>query len=196
MFDATECQEVSPFTEGMIVDSPYEPNTTKSEKVPPLTQGMMVDFPCEPRVVLRHVCAVTMFERPQVQISRFSQLFFIPYDDAASKWYTQEEEHNFKQARLSDIRTLRDLLRDATPALISEEILCECVGMENILSSCTALLVIQKKRAHSEAILSVQRNYKGDHMIEMLATTSQKSSRWARKRAANMALGFVRSVRY
>jgi hypothetical protein len=131
-----------------------------------------------------------------VQISHFSQLVIIPYDDAESKWYTQEEMRRFKESRLTDIRTLRDLLQDATPALISEETLCECVGMENFISSSTAHLVLQKRRAHSEAILSMQRIYKGDHTIEMLAKASQKSSQWARKRAANMALGFARSVRY
>jgi hypothetical protein len=187
MTGATICQEVSPLTKGMI---------------PPMTQGLIVDFPCEPRIALNAqrskgtVSTASTFPRPQVQISQFSQLFMIPYDDTESKWYTQEEMSRFKESRLSDIHTLRDLLRDATPALISEETLCECVGMENFLSSFTAHLVIQKRRAHSEAILSMQRNYQGDHKIEMLAKTSQKSSRWARKRAANMALGFAKGGRY
>ena len=53
---------------------------------------------------------------PQVRISQFSQLFIIPYDDAKLKWYTQDEQHLFNRARLSDAMRLRNLLQDETQA--------------------------------------------------------------------------------
>ena len=189
--------EVPHMAEGMIVDSSFEPNAaTSGQEVPPppLTQGgMIVDFPCEPRLRLRRVSTAFTFERPVVQISQFSCVIIIPYDDPESKWYTKEEEDYFKQAMLSDVSMLRDLLRDATSALISEEVLYECLGSENLLSSYTADLVFKKRREHSMAVLSVQRNYKGegDDMIEMLGKTSRKSSRWARKRAFTLASAFA-----
>ncbi len=82
MIEATECQESPPLIDGMVVDPSCEPKISKCHEVPLLTlQGMIVDFPSEPRIALG---------LPRVQISQFSQLFLIPYDDAESKWYTQE----------------------------------------------------------------------------------------------------------
>lgn len=177
----------------MTVDSPYEPCTIDSQEVPPSTQGgMILDFPLQPR---RRVSSdeSMMFDRPNVQISQFSQLVTIPYDDPETKWYTKEEKDCFKRDMLLDVRMLRDLLREETPGLISEEVLNECVGIENLLSSYTAHLVVKKRREHSMAVLSVQREYKGDdHMHEMLAKTSYESSRWARKRAVTLASGYSR----
>jgi hypothetical protein len=202
MMDTTECHEdYSPSTKGMIVDFPCEPRTaTNSRDISATTQDMIVDFPCETRIDLSApkskgtASTVSTFPRPRVCISQFSQLVVIPYDDPVAKWYTREEQHHFRQAILSDIRMLSDLLRDDA-ALLSEETVCECLGIENFLPLSTANLVVQKRRAHSEAVLSVQRNYKGEDMMETLARTSQKSSQWARNRAARLAQGFKGSVR-
>jgi hypothetical protein len=92
----------------------------------------------------------------------------IPYNDMESKWYTQEEQRHFNQAFRSDIRMLRDMLRDAAPVMICEDILCECVGIENYLTPCIARHVVLKKQAHSEAVLSAQVMHLGNHRIEKL----------------------------
>jgi hypothetical protein len=193
--NTTKCQgDHHFFDEEMIVDSSFEPKTTDTsqESPPAMTQGgMIVDFPCEPRMRPRRVSSASTFVRPVVQISQFSCAITIPYDDPESKWYSKEEENYFKQAMLSDVSMLRDFIRDATPALISEEILYECLGSENLLSSYTADLVFKKRREHSKAVLSVQMNYKGDDMVEMIGKTSRKSSRWARKRAFTLASAFA-----
>ncbi len=73
---------------------------------------------------------------------------------------------------ISDI----SMLRYSTPAMISEETLCECMGMQNLLSSEMTDLLMKKRQAYSKAILLVQRNYRGNDMIDMLAKMSKKSS--------------------
>ena len=164
-----------------------------------LFDGSIVDFLCEPRVALESEGITTIaptFAPARVHFSKFSQLVIIPYDDMESKWYTQEEEHLFRQSRLTDVRRLRDMLRDAAPALICEDILYECLGIENYLTPCTAHRVVLKKQAHTEAILSVQMIHQGDHMIETLSETSMKNSQWARERAAEVAAVHASSLNY
>ena len=43
------------------------------------------------------------------------------------------------------------------------------------------------KLAHSDVVLAAQRMHQGNHRIEMIAKTSEKSSRCARERAAEVA---------
>ena len=105
------------------------------------------------------------FAPPRVRFSKFSQLFIIPYDVVESKWYTQEEQRHFYEACLSDIRRLGDMLRDAEPALMSECILYECMGIVNYLTPRPARRV-EMRQAHSKAVLSAQRTHQGDHGME------------------------------
>jgi hypothetical protein len=171
--------------------------TTSQEEVPPLSQGLIVDFPCKPRVSLKSrgiVYTAPTFAPPRVGFSKFSQLVIIPYDDMESKWYTREDQRHFYQARRSDIRKLRDMLRDGIPALGCEDILCECLGIENYLTPCIARRVVLKKQAHSEAILSAQMMHQGNNRIDKLSETSMKSSQWAREKAAKVAAVYLSCV--
>jgi hypothetical protein len=97
------------------------------------------------------------FARKRVCISEFSLLVMIPYDDAKSKWYDQQEERKFKREMLADVLTVRDLLRGATPALMSEDILFSSVGIENHLSPSLARDAARKKHVHSLSLGADQR---------------------------------------
>ena len=164
-------------------------DTAKSQEECPSTQGLIVDFPCEPRISLKGEGIVSTAHKSaplRVRFSQFSELVVIPYDNAKLKWYTQEEQCLFRQSRLADIRRLRDMLRDSTST--SEEVLYEFVGIENVLFSYVLCHAIQKKQAHSSAVLRTQRMHQGDHSrIEELSETSKKSSQWARERSAWVA---------
>ena len=169
--------------------------TTSREEVAPLS----VDFLCEPRVALKSKgikTPATKLAPPRVHFSKFSQMFIIPYDDVESKWYTQEEQRHFYQACLSEIRRLEDMLRNAAPALMSEDILYECIGIENYLSPCTAHRAVLMKQIHSETVLLAQRTHQGNHGIETLSETSKKSSQWARARAAEVAAAYASCFHY
>ena len=64
--------------------------------------------------------------KPQVRISKLSQLVMIPFDDAKTKWYTEEEMRLFNEARLSDSIRVADILWDETQ--ISKDFLYKCVA--------------------------------------------------------------------
>ena len=165
-------------------------DTAKSQEERISTHGMIVEFPCKPRISLKSEGIVSTAPKSaplRVCFSKFSELVIIPYDDAKLKWYTQEEQSLFRQSRLADVRRLRDMLRDSTS--ICEEVLYECLGIENMLFSYNVLrYAIQKKQAHSSAVLLTQSMHQGDHSrIEQLLETSKKSSQWARERAVLLA---------
>jgi hypothetical protein len=164
------------------------------EEFPSSTQGLIVDFPCEPRVPLKSegiVSTAPKFARLQVRFSQYSEEVTIPYDDAKSKWYTKEEQSLFRQSRLTDAHRLRNIFRDST--LTSEEVLYECVGIENIIFSHVLRHAIQKKKAHSSVVLMTQRMHQGDPRIEELSEASKKSSQWARERGAQVATLYARN---
>jgi hypothetical protein len=165
-------------------------DTANSQEECPSTHGLIVDFPCKSRISPKSEGIVSTAPKSaqlRVCFSKFSELVIIPYDDAKLKWYTQEEQRLFRQSRLADVRRLRDMLRDSTS--ICEEVLYECLGIENMLFSYDVLRYAnQKKQAHSSAVLLTQSMHQGDHSrIEELSETSKKSSRWARERAALLA---------
>ena len=166
-------------------------DTETSQEISPSQHDLIVDFPCKPRIASK--IAAPMSARPRVQFSKFSQLVMIPYDaDALSKWYTREEEGQFRSAAVADARRVGTLLRDATPALTSEGLLYECVGIERFLFKSSHL--VQMKLAHSYVVIAAHRLHQGDHGIENIAKTSKKSSRWERERAARVAALYARSL--
>ena len=172
---------------------------TSSKEVSHFPHGSLEDFPCETSSALksegimsaatRHGSSCAMPPpRPQVRVSKFSRLVIIPYDDAESKWYTQEEQRLFNRTRLHDalrLRNFRNLL--PTSARMREDILYECVGLENFLSPHITRRVVQKKREHIKAVLSAQEIHQGTNMIKKLYETSKKSSQWSREKAAKVA---------
>ena len=145
----------------------------------------------EPRITPESGIKLPALERTRrpVRFSQFSQLVTIPYDDAKSKWYTQEEERLFKQAMFSDARMLRFLLQNATPLLIKEGVIYECVGLEKLISVSSRHQ--EKKRKHSEIVLAAQMICQGNIRIEKISEISKKFSQGARERAAKVAVCYA-----
>jgi len=172
---------------------------TSSKEVSHCPHGSLEDLQCEIRSAFESEgimsdtssdvssCAKPPL-RPRVRFSKFSQLVFIPYDDAKSKWYTKEEQRLFNRTRLHDaLRLINFKNLPPTSARMCEDILCECVGLEKFLSPHIARRVVQKKRAHTEAVLSAQEIHQGTNMINKLFETSNKSSQWSREKADKVA---------
>jgi hypothetical protein len=178
-------------------------NTITSKEELPFAQGIVEDVTCKSRNDSKRKGIMSnarlrakhpLRAKPQVRISKLSQLVMIPFDDAKTKWYTEEEMRLFNEARLSDSIRVADILWDETQ--ISKDFLYKCVGIENFLSPCTLRRVVQKRRAHSELVLLAQRIHQGDNRIEKLSDTSEKSSRWACERAARTAAGYAMCLHY
>ena len=90
--------------------------------------------------------------------------------------YTHEDINQFTQAIIGDALRLR-----TTPVIeMEEDILYECVGLENfLLSQNVARRVATNKRRHANLILQGQ----GYYSKEALAQLGRMSSSWARDRA-------------
>ena len=164
--------------------------TSNENQVTPIPQGIIVNFPCKSHVECESKVipsTAPLFARKRVRFSEFSLLVMIPYDDAKSKWYAQREERQFKREMIADVLTFRDLLRRATPALMSEDILFSSVGIENYLSPSLARDAARKKQAHSLVIRLTQIN-DSDNTFEKLSEISINSSRLARERAEKVAV--------
>jgi hypothetical protein len=193
--NGTPCPEPTNDVSLQIQANPIMMDTKTSQEEPPSPH--YVGFPSKPRIVSKSQgmkFAAPLRARPRVRISKFSKLVMIPYDDAQSKWYTREEQRLFYRTRLSDVRRLRYSLRNATPALTSEELLYECMGLGDILSPSVAHHVVNMKRAHNDVVLAAHRLHQGNNRIDTIAKISMISSRWARERAAEVAAIYAMSL--
>ena len=90
--------------------------------------------------------------------------------------YTHEDINQFTQAMIGDALRLR-----TTPVIEMEDqdVLYECVGLENLLSRNVARRVATNKRWHASLILQGQ----GYYSKEALAQLGRMSSSWARDSA-------------
>ncbi len=112
---------------------------TSTKEVSFVTHGTLQDLPCKTSTALESEGIMSAASspmpscakpppRPQVCISKFSQLIIIPYNDAQMKWYTQEEWRLFNRTRLHDalrLRNFRNLL--PTNARMCKDILYKCL---------------------------------------------------------------------
>mmetsp|Transcript_17023 Transcript_17023/g.27658 ORF Transcript_17023/g.27658 Transcript_17023/m.27658 type:complete len:178 (-) Transcript_17023:179-712(-) len=174
-------------------------NTSQEEFT--TSHGLIVDFPCQPKVTITPKDKDTMSSapalspRPRVRFSEYSQLSVIPKDDTKSKCFSRQEQRLFRQAVLADTLRLRNLFQNTSPEMITQDDLYECVGIESYLSQDLARHVVQKKRAHVDAVLSAQRANRGACSNEKISHTSKHTSRWARKRAEKLAKGYATQLR-
>ena len=89
--------------------------------------------------------------------------------------YTHEDINQFIQAMIGDALRLRTTLVIG----MEEDVLSECVGLENLLSRNVARWVATNKRRHANLILQGQ----GYYSNEALAQLGRMSSSWARDKA-------------
>ena len=102
-------------------------------------------------------------------------MIYIPKEKKKVTSYTHEDINQFTQAIIGDALRLR-----TTPVIdMEEDILYECVGLENLLSRSVARQVATNKRRHASLILQAQ----GYYSKEALAQLGRMSSSWARDRA-------------
>lgn len=91
-------------------------------------------------------------------------------------------KHNF----IRDAQSMMQLLSTTPAENVTEDDLYGSIGLELFLNRDLARRANERKRAHVKAIISAQRIYDKDQ----LAYLSTTSSRWARNRAATLALGY------
>ena len=102
------------------------------------------------------------------------------------QWYTEDDEVQFKQERIQDVKRMYTTLASTPPGdMIPQEVLQECVGIEAFLGQEQRLLMQEKKRAHIRAIVWGQHAFSEQE----LSIFSEKNSRWAVDKAKRRARG-------
>lgn len=128
-----------------------------------------------------------------VAFTQYSELAFIPRDDAQYKWHSTQDKLLFRQSLIQDInRVSRDFQDAAARATVTPELLQECVGIEPFVTNGLAKHIDEKKRAHIQAVLqeqSLQRE-QGVCNPERLAMVSMVGSQSTAKRAQAFATGY------
>ena len=99
-------------------------------------------------------------------------------DCSGKRWYRGEDYAHFRHEFVQDVLRAR-----------SQGELDECVGIETFLNRNFIRKMTEKKRAHTNAILTGQNVCN----VEELSSLSEKSSRWARDGAHSRATIFYDS---
>ena len=124
-----------------------------------------------------------------VRFSKYSTLVLLKEHESMSSdcWYTREEQARAKKRVVYDAYRLRQALDNIhnDPKTATQDVLDQCIGLENFLSAEVAKTAMNKKKQHVAAILSVQR--RGSGAIEKIRVVSEHSSMWSRKRAKTRA---------
>ena len=151
---------------------------------------MGVGFPTQPRASPRK----QRREQKKVTFASFSEMAIIPQDEAAAKAYSEDDIRNFKQALLLDVLRLRHEFASAPPTQnISQELLCRCRGLDHLISQDALINIMAARQAHVVVVLEEHSNQDRDNLCdeEELSRVSMGSSRWARVRAEQLAVGYV-----
>lgn len=115
-------------------------------------------------------------------------------DCRKSRWYLYAEKKRFESEAARDARRTEEALlsaaSDAAAAgpsgdiLLSEETLCQCVGIEKLMTPHRARRTREHKRSHAQVLISLQDMCSA----EQLCRISQESSRSRRKTAQELAI--------
>ncbi|KAL7462409.1 hypothetical protein ACHAXS_002786 [Conticribra weissflogii] len=108
------------------------------------------------------------------------------------RWYQKKDKKRFKKAIMQDTKRMAEILASASGEEISSDVLTSCVGIELFLSPGLARRAKEKRMLHSQIILEEisrqeELNIEDDKRIRKL---SERSSKWSRERAHDLAVGY------
>ena len=128
-----------------------------------------------------------------MSFSHFSEGTLIPEDEPETKWYSEEEEANFRQTRLNDVRRVsRAMERTPADAMVTEDQILNCVGIESFVTEGLAQHAEDVRLSHLEAVLfeQIKQKHRGIYDPERLSKISRLRSRWTKERARRLATGY------
>lgn len=139
-------------------------------------------------------------EFPTFELEEPRAVSFKPVIDIAiipqdfTKSFSQEDFDAFKRERSVAVHVLRRKLASTPAKELGNAFLLHCIGLERFLSPDVMMATMTAREDHIDAILDEQRAQvlTGTNDAERLASVSMRSSRWARNRAEQIALGYFR----
>lgn len=122
-----------------------------------------------------------------VSFSPTSKMAVFPCKSKAelkSTWYSEEEKAQFKRLLAQKAAEVTRMLDDETPDhLVTEEDMCETVGMENYLNPRLCRIVRLQRKRHAQTLVYAQ----GQCDPALLARVSEQSSLRSREQALQRA---------
>ena len=122
-----------------------------------------------------------------VSFSPTSKMALFPCKSKAelkSTWYSEEEKAQFKRLLVRKAAEVARMLDDETPDhLVTEEDMCETVGMENYLNPRLCRIVRLQRKRHAQTLVYAQ----GQCDPALLARVSEQSSLRSREQALQRA---------
>jgi len=104
-----------------------------------------------------------------------------------SRWHSSEEKTHFEVEASRDARQLvAQIMVTRPPEDLSQEMLCDCIGLEKLMPPGRARRTKEQRRNHAQAVVSLQDRC----TAEELSQISQRSSRVARENAHKLATGW------
>lgn len=108
------------------------------------------------------------------------------------RWYQKKDKKRFKRAIVQDTQRMAEILASASGEEISSDVLNCCVGIELFLSPGLARRAKEKRMLHSQIVLEEiarqeELNIDDERRIRKL---SERSSKWSRERAHDLAVGY------
>mmetsp|Transcript_31664 Transcript_31664/g.66261 ORF Transcript_31664/g.66261 Transcript_31664/m.66261 type:complete len:191 (-) Transcript_31664:193-765(-) len=153
------------------VESTPSTSTSKEQSTPP--------FPSFKKVRFSEVADMTHVDFPSSSELR-------------QRWYTADDKTRFKRILARDVRRMISIVSSTPGECLSTEVLEACVGIEIFLSRDLAQRTREKRARHMIGVLNEsgrqRRSERSDD--ERLSRISEKTSRWARDRAFELAVGY------
>ena len=165
--------------------------------------SLIVDFPPVPRRQIgesrRHHAVSTIDDSSTIEVtqqpmmkrskkvksvsfSATSTMVLMPpksKQELASVWYSGEEKMHFKKMVLLNAAEVTSLLESSRPDDLTDEVVCNTVGMENFLNPRLMRMTKLEKQRHAQSIVFAQARCDPD----LLSQFSQRSSQRSRERA-------------
>ena len=157
----------------------------------------IVDFPSRPDAESRKRSSSSSGAcrpRRSLNFSPVSHLCLYTPEEGESdeqQWYSSADKERFKLQAAREALLLGRALSSQSPALQAvptEDIICMCIGLEDVLSASKRARTLRQKREHARIIVSMQDRCS----VDELGRISRESSNASGERAAKLAAGYMK----
>jgi len=181
-----DCEKSVP----LIVEFPSEPRSSFTSVTDSDNSSKPDELEPEPRRKGFANGKQSQSDVPRRRLVRFSSgvvqmNFFQTGSDQLSKLcYSSDEKKQFEIQASSDARRIVAIMVTRPPEDLSQDILCECVGLEKLMPPSRARRTKEHRRNHAHTVISWQYRCSDDEELRLI---SQRSSRVARENAEKLA---------
>ena len=133
----------------------------------------------------------------KIRFSHFSTVEYIdPRTDAdvQARWYSRQELRRIRSIMATDAKKMRQVISTGHDKhSIKQDVIFQCIGMENFLSVDLVWQSLEHKRRHSDAVRREQDRQKSLKICEdtELRLISKVHNEYSQERAHRVAVGYM-----